>query len=154
MAEKDNGTQSDLTEDEIKALFEGGRGTLPDLQNDDGILAKQASKQNTQSSVLQRAMNPTGNDDYRQLLILGMDPKRANLAVKALAECRRVFADITPIVDQMHADAGAYTGNRLAGIFNALTHSTYTVQNKVNNRKVRAPWYNRDDRTGSTNFEE
>lgn len=156
MEKENNNGHTELTDKEIDEVFDGAKASLDDLRRDDGILAKQSSNTQQGSSYLHRGVTPYDDDEYRHLLIQGVPPRRANLFIKAKSECKRTFADITEIVDQLHADAGNYGGvSRMDKGYNALTHSTYTVQNKVNNRKPRIPWYNRgNDNAGVTNYDE
>lgn len=149
--EKNNG-HTTLSDQDVEDIFQGAKIGLEDLRKEDGILAKASMKNQAASSVLQRAMTPVDNDNYRALLITGIDPRKANKFVKAKAECERMYSNkgLDIIIDQLHADAGSSIGARLLALLKALTHTSYTVNSPSGNTRGR--WFNRNDRTGVSNF--
>jgi len=130
-----NGNESE-EEARLEKAVKGAMATLDDLREEDGEIAKAASRLGQQgSSVLHRSMTAVEDKDYRQILLTGMtDLRAARLAVAAIAERQRYGVPITDIIDRIHAEASVTMGNRILSIFRTITNTTFTTNYSGKNK--------------------
>jgi len=132
----DDGNNGKRTLSEIaaeRAAFPGAVVTLDQLVRQDGLIAESIDKASGQKlGVIQRALTPSTDEDYRQILKMAVwkSPEEMDKAVAALAEC-----DITGavevkkiILDRITARSAGVNGWLLHEAFEALTHTTFTSQ--------------------------
>lgn len=138
------------TVEEIEKIFEGGKGTLGEVQEEMGTLAKMASSQNKRESVMMSFISPSTDENYREILLVGIsDVRMARLASAAIEESQRFGVPITSIVDRIHAEASTVIGSHKEALLNAMNSFTYTKrQNGAVGRFGR--WFNRN-REDATN---
>lgn len=133
-----------LSDEEIDRLFAGGKGSLKDLQEEQGILAKMASQQNRGTSVMMRFITAVDDDHYRDILLTGISDKQlARITAMAIDESREFGVPITPIVDRLHGEASTEIGAHKQAILSGLNNSTYTI-NRNGIKGTVGRWFNRN----------
>jgi hypothetical protein len=140
MENNDNNGKKTIVDIAREKTFLGATVTLDELVRRDGQIAESLDKANGQRlGVIQRALTPSTDEDYRQILKLAVwkSPEEMDKAVNALAECDITGADTIKkiILDRITAHSAGTSGYLLHEAFEALTHTTFTSQNIEQRKK-------------------
>lgn len=140
--EKGNGHKT-IEEAAEQKVFEGVTVTLGELQRQDGIIAEAIDKQaHRQLGVIQSVISAVEDDKHYRLILKYVpwkNDEQRRKAVLALQQCERTGAVQTKkaILDDLTAMCGGLDGWLLNWTKDALTHTTFTSNKKMEKKRER-----------------
>lgn len=129
--------------DEMKERFAGARLYLKDIQAEDGRLAQATRQNNKNVGVINHALSPSDDDNYRDIeLRIGA---KCRIYIEAIHECETygLIQQKKYIIDRMHEEAARNPSPLLRASFQALTHTSITATANNFTGKVKS-WWNRN----------
>lgn len=135
-----DGDNGHNTEQAVKEnLIPGTKVNIKDLMRQDGLIAEALDKQNKHSQgVIQSTLISYSDADYRQILRMARwrSHEECDKAVKAIQACRATGAvkALKTILDLITGHTAGVEWQSVHDGYDALTHTTYTWQNKYLNK--------------------